>query len=77
MQHLERDFMNAHESHFERLLDAVEAAEHLRIHPKTLLKMARMGHVPCIRIGRYIRFRLSALDVWVCGSDNHRSQPFA
>lgn len=62
---------------FERLLDATEAARHLRIHPKTLQRMARAGGVPHIRIGRYIRFRLSALDEWVRAFENRCSQPFA
>ncbi len=46
----ERELMNAMEQVFERLLTAEEAAEHLRIHPKTLLKMARRFEVPFIRV---------------------------
>ena len=27
-------------------------------------RMAREGRVPCVPIGRYYRFRLSALEAW-------------
>jgi excisionase family DNA binding protein len=50
---------------FEPLLSADEAAEHLRIHVKTIQKLAREQRVPCVRMGKYWRFRLSALDRWV------------
>ena len=52
---------------FEPLLTAEEAAEHLRIHVKTLQKLARDQRVPTVRLGKYWRFRLSALDRWVTG----------
>ena len=61
---------------FEPLLSAEEAASHLRMHPKTLQRMARGGHVPCLRIGRNWYFRLSALDAWVREQENRCSQPF-
>jgi excisionase family DNA binding protein len=61
---------------FEPLLTADEAAEYLRIHVKTLQKMAREGKVPCVRMGKYWRFRLSALDHWVTTHQNQSSQPF-
>ena len=59
---------------FEPLLTAEEAAEHLRIHVKTLQKLAREERVPCVRMGKYWRFRLSALDHWVMTQQN-QSQP--
>jgi excisionase family DNA binding protein len=71
------EMVNVLEAGWERLLSPEEAAKHLDVHPKTLLKMARAGKVPCFRIGRYVKFRLSALDVWVRGSENRVSQPFA
>ena len=62
--------------YFEPLLTADEAAAHLRIHPKTLQKLAREGRVPCIRMGKYWRFRLSVLDLWLEQQQNQFSQPF-
>ncbi len=50
---------------FEALLGVPEAAELLRVHPKTLQAMARAGVVPCTRMGKYWRFRASSLDTWM------------
>jgi excisionase family DNA binding protein len=50
---------------FEPLLDSEEAAALLKIHPKTLQKLARQGVVAAIQIGKLWRFRASALDEWV------------
>lgn len=46
----------------EPLLTAREAAHRLRIHQKTLLKWARFGLIPHIRIGGIIRFRRSDIE---------------
>lgn len=53
------------EDGFEPLLDSEEAAALLKIHPKTLQKLARQGEVAAIQIGKLWRFRASALDEWV------------
>jgi excisionase family DNA binding protein len=45
-------------------LDSAEAAQLLRIHPKTLQRMARKGQVPAIQIGKLWRFSSSALLLW-------------
>jgi excisionase family DNA binding protein len=50
---------------FEPLLDTEEAAALLRIHPKTLQRMARKGEVVAIQIGKLWRFRRSALNRWL------------
>jgi excisionase family DNA binding protein len=39
------------------LLTPVEAAELLRIHPKTALRLARCHGIPAIRLGKHWRFR--------------------
>lgn len=62
-----RPFLNSFHTQFEPLLSAEEAAEHLRVHVKTLQKLARERRVPSVRMGKYWRFRLSALDQWVTG----------
>ena len=53
------------EGDFEPLLDSDEAAALLKIHPKTLQKMARRGEVAAIQIGRLWRFRASSLNRWL------------
>jgi len=48
----------------EPLLDSTEAAQLLRIHPKTLQRMARKGEIPAMQIGKLWRFSSSALLLW-------------
>jgi excisionase family DNA binding protein len=50
---------------FEPLLDAIEAATLLRMHPNTLRMKARLGEIPGQHIGKYWRFRISDLNDWV------------
>jgi excisionase family DNA binding protein len=50
---------------FEPLLDAIEAAALLRMHPKTLQKKARLGEIPGRHIGKCWRFRASDLNEWL------------
>lgn len=52
-------------SAFEPLLDSVEAARLLRIHPKTLQRMARQGQIVGIQVGKLWRFRASDIEAWV------------
>lgn len=53
------------DSFFEPLLDSDEAAQLLKIHPKTLQRMARRGEIPGVQVGRLWRFRRSELNAWV------------
>ncbi len=50
---------------FEPLLDSDEAAALLKIHPKTLQRMARHGEIAGIQIGKLWRFRASQLNQWM------------
>jgi excisionase family DNA binding protein len=50
---------------FEQLLDSDEAAALLKIHPKTLQKMARNGEIAGVQVGRLWRFRASVLNDWL------------
>ncbi len=49
----------------EPLLDPEEAAALMKIHPKTLKKLARKGIVRGIRVGKLWRFRASAIAEWI------------
>jgi excisionase family DNA binding protein len=62
---------------FEPLLDAVEAAALLRIHPNTLKKMARRGEIEARRIGRCWRFRTSDLNEWLWHQERGGYRPRA
>jgi DNA binding domain, excisionase family len=50
---------------FEPLLDSEQAANLLRIHPKTLQKMARRGEIHGTHVGKLWRFRASDLNEWL------------
>ena len=56
---------------FEPLLDSDEAAALLKVHPKTLQRMARRGEIPGIQIGKLWRFRRSELNAWMEGIISH------
>jgi len=49
----------------EPLLDTDQAAAIMRIHPKTLQKLARRGVIRAIQIGKVWRFRASTLEDWI------------
>jgi excisionase family DNA binding protein len=53
------------EASFEKLLSQEEAAELLGIHSETLRRMAVRGEVPALKVGRFWKYRGSALDAWV------------
>ena len=50
---------------FEPVLDSEEAATLLKIHPKTLQKLARDRKIPGVRIGKLWAFRASTLNRWL------------
>src|SRR5260370_5479223 len=52
---------------FEPLLDSDEAAQLLRIHPKTLQRMARNRQIHGIQVGKLWRFRAFGFEGWVKG----------
>jgi len=52
---------------FEPLLDSDEAAALLKIHPKTLQRLARNGEICGVQVGKLWRFRVSALNEWLNG----------
>ena len=46
------------------LADSATAAELLKVHRKTLERMALRGEVPAHKVGKFWRFRCSELDAW-------------
>lgn len=49
----------------ERLLDSDEAASIMKVHPKTLQKLARKGIVRGVHVGKLWRFRASTIEEWI------------
>ena len=58
-------FRPRHDFVFEPLLDSNDAAQLLRIHPKTLQRMARNRQIHGIQVGKLWRFRASDLEIWL------------
>ena len=58
---------------FEPLLDAIEAAALLRMHPATLKKKACLGEIPGHHVGKYWRFRVSDLNDWLWRQERGRN----
>lgn len=49
----------------ERLLDAKEIAEKLGVPESWVRESARSGAIPCVRLGRYVRFDLADVEEWI------------
>jgi excisionase family DNA binding protein len=49
----------------EPLITADRAAELLKLHEKTVKRLAQAGKLPGMKIGRVWRFRESSLDSWM------------
>jgi excisionase family DNA binding protein len=48
----------------DRLLTAEENAERLGVNTQWVWAQARAGRIPHVRLGRYQRFRESAIEAW-------------
>ncbi|MDD5085432.1 MAG: helix-turn-helix domain-containing protein [Candidatus Omnitrophica bacterium] len=46
------------------ILTLKEVSEYLRVHPATVYKMARVGEIPCFKLGKSWRFRKDSIDEW-------------
>ena len=59
-----------------RLVDAGAIAELLGVPKSWVLESARSGAIPCVRLGRYVRFDLDDVEMWV-GSCKQPGRPIA
>ena len=55
-----------------RLLNVREAAQYLGLEVDTVYRRASLGEVPCVKVGRALRFDVVALDRYV--EQNSRKQ---
>jgi len=53
------------------LLTSKETSQILRIHPKVVERMAQRGEIPALKVGKFWRYRATALDAWI----NSKLQP--
>lgn len=49
----------------DRLLSAGEIAECLQVPETWVREQARAGHIPHLRLGRYVRFSWPAVEAWL------------
>jgi excisionase family DNA binding protein len=48
-----------------RLLDAVEVGERLNLTAAWVRRRAKAGDLPCVRLGRYVRFEAATVEQWL------------
>ena len=53
-----------------RLLTVTEAADLLRVRKARAYDLAREGVLPCVRLGRQVRFDACALEEWIARGGN-------
>jgi excisionase family DNA binding protein len=49
----------------EEILDADEVAKMLRVHPRTVMRLASQGQLPGFKVGGQWRFRREAIDAYI------------
>jgi excisionase family DNA binding protein len=52
-----------------------DAADYLRLHAKTVIRMARKQAIPALRLGKHWRFRSSDLTAWAAERVQSTRQP--
>jgi excisionase family DNA binding protein len=50
-----------------RLLTATEVAERLAVPVSWVRESTRSGAMPCVRLGRYVRFEQAEVEAWLEG----------
>jgi len=60
---------------FEPLWTPKDAGIYLGIHEKTVIKMARLGQLPALRLGKHWRFRRADLVAWAESQVQSTCQP--
>lgn len=60
-----RKRINGERSSIPQLLDSEEAAALMRVHPKTLQKLARRGELKGLHVGKLWRFREVDIAAWI------------
>ncbi len=52
-----------------------DAATYLRVHAKTVIRIARIGQLPALRLGKHWRFRRADLVAWTESQVQSTCQP--
>ncbi len=59
----------------EPLLNSKQVGQILGMHPKVVERMAKRGDVPALKVGKFWRYRASALDGWINSRLQSNCQP--
>lgn len=54
----------------DKLMTADEVAEMLSVPTRWVREHTRSGLLPCVRLGRYVRYRGDAVDEWVAAQES-------
>jgi excisionase family DNA binding protein len=54
----------AQPSQSDQIFTIKELSEHLRVHPTTIYRLLRQGHLPGFRVGSNWRFSRTAIEEW-------------
>lgn len=60
---------------FAPLWTPLEAAAYLRLHEKTVVRLAREKVIPALRLGKHWRFRIEDLTAWAAAQVESIRQP--
>jgi len=55
----------------EEILDADEVAKMLRVHPRTVMRLAGQGQLPGFKVGGQWRFRREAIEEYIRKQEQH------
>jgi len=53
----------------ERLLTAQQLADRWQVPKQHVYRLTRQGEIPVVRLGRYFRYRLDAIEAWEQGPE--------
>jgi excisionase family DNA binding protein len=56
----------------EKLLTPEDMVKRWGVPKSHVYRLAREGKVPCVRLGKYVRFRLDAIEAFELGDAEHR-----
>ncbi len=56
------------------ILDAEEVAAMLRVHPRTIMRLANQGQIPGFKVGGQWRFRREAIDEYIRAQEHQHSE---